>query len=145
MKKNQSLFIVKCLTPFILPTTKIQSQRDADWVSPLNSFQQYTNGYSVFAFKVSHPKNQSVEKPSRSMQYILRSNDQLSTMNFIELGYSEKFWVHTKQQCTLYLRRCLTRKDMCQANGCLILVNIGKGGIQTSNENLSMCPSSDFK
>ena len=29
----------------------------------------------------------------------------------------------------LYLLRCLTRKDMCQANGCLILVNIGKGDI----------------
>ena len=50
-----------------------------------------------------------------------------------------------KEGGTLYLRRCLTRKDMCQANGCLILVNIGKGDIKTSNENLLMCPSSDFK
>ena len=29
----------------------------------------------------------------------------------------------------LYLRRCLTRKDMCQANGCLILINMVMEGM----------------
>ena len=31
---------------------------------------------------------------------------------------------HGDEVHALYLRRCLTRKYMCQANGCLILINM---------------------
>ena len=52
----------------------------------------------------------------------------LLLLKFREIDFTEKNPISalSAEIYTLYLRRCLTRKDMCQANGCLILVNIGK-------------------
>ena len=42
------------------------------------------------------------------------------------------------------LVKIFTRKKLCKANGCFILINMAREDMQTSNENLSMCPSLDF-
>ena len=78
---------------------------------------------------------------------IFHMNKQINTclQHIVSLLHSVSNFEFFIKCITLYLRRCLTRKYMCEANGCLILINMVMKGMQTSNENPFHVPLNRFQ